>query len=323
VRWRSIVGASALVLAICGSTVSPASAQTPVGPTTVAGSADDKPKDDPTAAEEQPKPDKPTAETPAAETPAQPSGDAAMPKPEKPKALEPKPTTGDAKPDKPKPADPKLKPDKPKPTTGDAKPDKPKPADPKLKPDKPKPTTGDAKPDKPKPIAGDRSAPLHVHDGPATAQAPSPGTATQAAPASGISPSNRAAHSVAGAHARHVSISPAPRAQRTTALHNGRAASDAPPPDPASPGAEGDADDAAPVTGDRVGSATAHAARVGPDDAAEAAAPGDRRQSRALPLDAGPRGYDLTLLLAIAFMTGVAFLIGRASRRQPHVGAPR
>jgi hypothetical protein len=304
VRWRSIVGASALVLAICGSTVSPASAQTPVGPTTVAGSADDKPKDDPTAAEEQPKPDKPTAETPAAETPAQPSGDAAKPKPEKPK------------PEKPTALEPK-------PTTGDAKPDKPKPADPKLKPDKPKPTTGDAKPDKPKPIAGDRSAPLHVHDGPATAQAPSPGTATQAAPASGTSPSNRAAHSVAGAHARHVSSSPAPRGQRTTALHNGRAASDAPPPDPASPGAEGDADDAAPVTGDRVGSATAHAARVGPDDAAEAAAPGDRRQSRALPLDAGPRGYDLTLLLAIAFMTGVAFLIGRASRRQPHVGAPR
>jgi hypothetical protein len=309
------VGASALVLAICGSTVSPAYAQTPVGPTTVAGSADDKPKDDPTAAEE-PKPDKPTAETPAAEPPAQPSGDPAKPKPEKPKAakptaLEPKPTTGDAKPDKPKPADPKLKPDRPKTAGKQPKPGSPNPAEPK------------PKPDKPKPIADDPSAPLHVHDGPATAQAPSPGTATQAAPASIISPSNRAAHSVAGAHARHISISPAPRRQRTTALHNGRAASDAPPPDPASPGTEGDADDAATVTSDRVGSATAHAARVGPDDAAEAAAPGDRRQSRALPLDAGARGYDLTLLLAIAFMAGVAFLIGRASRHHPHVGARR
>ena len=286
-RWRSIVGASALVLAVSGSTVGPASAQTPAAPTTVAGSADDKPNDDPTAAEEQPKPDKPTAETPAAETPAQPSGDASKPKPEKPKpakptALEPKPTTGDAKPDKPKP-----------------------------------------KPDEPKPIADDPSAPLHVHDGPATAQAPSPGTATQAAPASIISPSNRAAHPVAGAHARNVSISPAPRGQRTAAHHNGPAAPDAPPPDPASPGTERDAHDAAPVTGDRVGSATAHAARVGPDDAAEAAAPGDGRQSRALPLDAGARGYDPTLLLAIAFMAGVAFLIGRASRRQPHVGARR
>jgi hypothetical protein len=274
-------------LAVSGSTVGPAFAQTPVTPTTVAGSADDKSKDDPTAAEEQPKPVKPTAETPAAETPAQPSGDAAKakpekPKPEKPTVLEPKPTTGDAKPDKPKP-----------------------------------------KPDDPKPIADDPSAPLPVHDGPATAQAPNPGTPTRAAPESIISPSNRAAHAVAGAHARHVSISPAPRGQRTTALHNRPAASDAPPPDPASPGTEGDADDAAPVTSDRVGSATAHAARVGPDDAAEAAAPGDRRQSRALPLDAGARGYDLTLLLAIAFMAGVAFLIGRASRHHPHVGARR
>ena len=315
-RWRSIVGASALVLAIGGSTVSPASAQTPVGPTTLAGPPDDKSKHDPNAAEAQPKPEKPKAETPAAQTPAQPSVDAAKPKPAKPKqeestATEPKPTAGKAKPDKPKPAEPKLKPDKPKTTSKQPTSGSPNPAEPK------------PKPDKPKPIADDPSAPLHVHDGPATAQAPSPGTATQAAPAPIISPSNRAAHSVAGARARHISVSPAPRGQRTTALQNGRAASDAPPPDPASPGSEGDPDDAAPTTSHQVDWTTAHAARVGPDDAAEAAAPGDRWRIRALPLDASAPGYDLTLLLTVAFVAGVAFLIGRESRRQPRVGTRR
>jgi hypothetical protein len=275
VRWRSIVGASALVLALSGSTVSSAFAQTPVTQTTVAGSPDDKSKDDPNAAEEQPKPEKPKGETPAVETPAQPSG-AATPEPEEAKATEPNP----------KPAEPT--------------------------------------PDKPKPIADDPSPPLHAaHDGPASAQAPGPGTATQAAPAQTASPSSLAAHSVAGTRARHVSISHAPRGQRTMTLPSGRGAPGAPPSGPARLGAGGPSDDAAPTIGHPADRATTHVARVGPDDAAAAAALGERRQTRTLPLDPGPRGYDPTLLLTITFIAGIAFLMGRETRRRPRLGARR
>jgi hypothetical protein len=91
--------------------------------------------------------------------------------------------------------------------------------------------------------------------------------------------------------------------------------------DPA-PGTAGDPGSATHATGS-ADAATTHAARLAPDDAARAAAPSDRRPIRALPLDAGPSRYDLTLLLTIVFTAGVAFLIGRETRRLPRAGARR
>jgi hypothetical protein len=336
-RW-SIVGALALVLVFSTSVVSPASAQTPVATTTVAGSPDDPSKDGAKATEEQPKPEKPKGEEPAADAPAAPSADAAKPKPEAPKATEPKPTGDEAKPEKTKaaapkptkpeqtkPAEPKPKAEKPKPAEPKPKAEKPKPAEPKPKAEKPKPaetkpedvkptSTGkQPKPDKPKATADEPIAPLHV----AAAQSSAP-TAAPAAPAA--SPTRQAAPAVAGARAKHVGST---RAERTTAPPDRGGTAGAARSDPALIRTAGDPGSATHATGRSAEAATTHPARLAPDDAARAAAPSERRPIRALPLDAGPSGYDLTLLLTIVFAAGVAFLIGRETHRLPRGGAWR
>ena len=300
-RLKNIVGVSALALVISASAVGPGFAQTPVAQTTVAGSPDDQANDDPKAAEEQPKPEKPKAEKPKAETtavdaPAQPPADAAKPKPEKPKATEPKPAADKAKADTPKPAEPK-----PKLT---------EPTDPRPKPDKP--------------IADDPGPPPHGHDSPSSStQAPGPGTATEAARGQTVSPAGRAGYSVDASRARHVSITPPRRGQPTTALPDRDGAAGAAPSDPAPPGLAGPPVDATSAIGRQAHRATIHAARLGPANAAAAAVPGERRQTRMLPLDPGPPGYDLTLLLAVVFTAGIAFFIGHQTRRRPRVGARR
>jgi hypothetical protein len=324
VRLKNIVGVSALALVISASAVGPAFAQTPVAQTTVAGSPDDQANDDPKAAEEQPKPEqpkpekpkaeKPKAETPAVDAPAQPPADAAKPKPEKPKATEPKPAADKAKADTPKPAEPKPKPTEPK----------PKLTEPKPKHEKPKPTDPRPKPDKPKPIADDPGPPPHGHDSPSSStQAPGPGTATEAARGQTVSPAGRAGYSVDASRARHVSITPPRRGQPTTALPDRDGAAGAAPSDPAPPGLAGPPVDATSAIGRQAHRATIHAARLGPANAAAAAVPGERRQTRMLPLDPGPPGYDLTLLLAVVFTAGIAFFIGHQTRRRPRVGARR
>jgi hypothetical protein len=324
-RW-SIVGALALVLAFSTSVVSPASAQTPVATTTVAGSPDDPSKDGAKATEEQPKPEKPKGEEPAADAPAAPSADAAKPKPEAPKATEPKPTGDEPKPEKPKAAAPKpTKPEQTKPAESKPKAEKPKPAEPKPKAEKPKPaepkpedvkptSTGkQPKPDKPKATADEPIAPLHV----AAAQSSAP-TAAPAAPAA--SPTRQAAPAVAGARAKHVGGT---RPERTTAPPDRGGSAGAARSDPALTRTAGDPGSATHATGRSSEAATTHPARLAPDDAARAAAPSERRPIRAVPLDAGPSGYDLTLLLTIVLTAGVAFLIGRETRRLPRAGARR
>jgi hypothetical protein len=332
VRLKNIVGVSALALVISASAVGPAFAQTPVAQTTVAGSPDDQANDDPKAAEEQPKPEQPKpeqpkaeqpkaeqpkpeqpkpeqpkAETPAVDAPAQPPADAAKPKPQKPKATEPKPAADKAKADTPKPAEPK-----------------PKLTEPKPKHEKPKPTDPRPKPDKPKPIADDPGPPPHGHDSPSSStQAPGPGTATEAARGQTVSPAGRAGYSVDVSRARHVSITPPRRGQPTTALADRDGAAGAAPSDPAPLGTAGLPVDATSAIGRQAHRATIHAARLGPANAAAAAVPGERRQTRMLPLDPGPPGYDLTLLLAVVFTAGIAFFIGHQTRRRPRVGARR
>jgi hypothetical protein len=331
VRLKNIVGVSALALVISASAVGPAFAQTPVAQTTVAGSPDDQANDDPKAAEEQPKPEqpkpekpkaeKPKAETPAVDAPAQPPADAAKPKPEKPKATEPKPAADKAKADTPKPAEPKPKPTEPRPKLTEPK---PKLTEPKPKHEKPKPTDPRPKPDKPKPIADDPGPPPHGHDSPSSStQAPGPGTATEAARGQTVSPAGRAGYSVDASRARHVSITPPRRGQPTTALPDRDGAAGAAPSDPAPPGLAGPPVDATSAIGRQAHRATIHAARLGPANAAAAAVPGERRQTRMLPLDPGPPGYDLTLLLAVVFTAGIAFFIGHQTRRRPRVGARR
>jgi outer membrane biosynthesis protein TonB len=299
-RW-SIVGAVALVLAFSTSAVSPAFAQTPVTTTTVAGSPDDPSKDGAKATEEQPKPEKPKGEEPAADASVEPSADAVEPKPEEPKATEPKPTADEAKAEKPKAAAPTP-----------AKPEKPKPAEPQPEAVKPSSAGKQPKPDKPKPTADEPVAPLHV----AAAQASVP--AAQAALA--VSPTGQAAHAVAGSHARHVGST---RAERTTAPPDRAGAAGAAHSDPAPIGTAGDPVGATRATGRSADRAVTHAARLVPDDAASAAAPSESGPIRVLPLDAGPSGYDLTLLLTIVFTAGVAYLIGRETRRLPRAGARR
>ena len=240
-----------------------------------------------TTTEEQPEPKKPKGEEPAADAPVAPSVDAAKPKPEAPKATEPKPSGDDAKPEKPKPAEPK-------PTA-----EKPKPAEPLPKPDKPNAT------------ADEPVAPLHV----AAAQSSAP-AAAPAGPAA--SPTRQAAHAVAGARARHVGST---RAERTTPPPDRGGMANATRSDPALIRTAGDPASATHATGRSAHAATTHAARLAPDDAARAAAPSERRPIRTLPLDAGPSGYDLTLLLTIVFTAAVAFLIGRETRRLPRAGA--
>jgi ribonuclease E len=293
-RW-TIVGALALVLAFSTCAVSPAFAQTPVAGTTVAASPDDPSNDGAKATEEQPKPEKPKVEEPAP-----PSADATKPKPEEPKATEPKPKVDEAKAEKPKaaPAPKPAKPEKPKPA--EPKAEKPKPADPKPTADK------QPKPDKPKATADEPVAPLQV----AAAQSSAP--AAPAAPAA--STTRRAAHAVAGSRASHDSGT---RAERTTAPLDRGGMAGAARSDPAPIGTAGDPVGATRATGRSADPAMTRAARLAPDDAARAAAPSERRPIRALPLDAGPSGYDLTLLLTIVFTAGAAFLIGRETRRLP------
>jgi hypothetical protein len=311
-RW-SIVGALALVLALSTSAASAAFAQTPAAGTTVAASPDD-----PKATGEQPKPEKPKPEDPAVGAAPQPSADAAKPKPEAPKPAEPKPKVDEAKPEKPKPvAEPKpTKPDKPKAVAEPkpTKPEKPKPvAEPKAdkpKPAEPKPTADKpTKPDRPKATEEEPVAPLHV----AAAQSAAP-----AAPAA--SPTRRAAHAVAGSRAGHDGGT---RAERATAPPDRGGLAGAAHFDPAPIGTAGNPGSTTRASGRSTDPATTHAARLAPDAAARAAAPSDRRPIRALPLDAGPSGYDLTLLLTIVFTAGVAFLIGRETRRLPRAGARR
>jgi ribonuclease E len=313
-RW-SIVGALALVLAFSSCTVSAAFAQTPVAGTTAAAGPDD-----PKADGEQPKPEKPKPEEPAA-----PSAEAAKPKPEEPKATEPKPTepkpkVDEAKVEKPKaaPAPKPTKPEKPKPA--EPKAEKPKPAEPKAekpkpaetpKPAEPKPTADkQPKPDKPKAPAGEPVAPLHVAAARSNAPAAAPASATR-----------QSGHAVAGSRARHVGGTHAEHT--TTAAPDGGGVAGAVRSDPAPVGTAGNPGSATHATGRSTERATTHAARLAPNDAARAAAPSDRRPIRALPLDAGPSGYDLTLLLTIVFTAGVAYLIGRETRRLPRAGARR
>jgi hypothetical protein len=312
-RW-SIVGALALVLAFSTSAVSPAFAQTPVATTTVAGSPDDPSKDGAKATEEQPKPEKPKGEEPVADAPAAPSADAAKPKPEPPKATEPKPTGDEAKPEKPKAAAPKpTKPEQPKPAKPKPKAEKPKPAEAKPKDVRPTGTGKQPKPDEPKATADEAIAPLHVAAGQSSAPAVAP--AAQA-----VSPTHQAAQAVAGSRARHVGSM---REERTTAPPDRGGMAAAARSDPALIRTAGDPGSATHTTGRSAEAATTHAVRLAPDDAARAAAPSERRPIRALPLDAGPSGYDLTLLLTIVFTAGVAFLIGRETRRLPRAGARR
>jgi ribonuclease E len=306
-RW-SIVGALALVLAFSTGAVSAAVAQTPAAGTTVAASPDDQ-----NAAGEQPKPEKPKPEDPAVEGAPKPPADAAKPKPEAPKPAEPKPKADEAKAEKPKAvAAPKpTKPEKPKPA--EPKAEKPKPAEPKAekpKPAEPKPTASkQPKPEKPKATAEEPVAPLHV----AAAQSSAP-----AAPA--VSPTRQAVHAVAGSRARHDGKA---RAERTTGRPDRGGVAGAARSDLAPIGTANNPGSTTRASGRSTDAATTHAARLAPDDAARAAAPSDRRPIRALPLDAGPSGYDLTLLLTIVFTAGVAFLIGRETRRLPRAGARR
>jgi hypothetical protein len=337
---KSIVGLSALALAVSASEVGPAFAQAPVAPTIVAESPDNQSKDDPKAAEEQPKPDKPKAEKPKGETPAvdasaQPPVDAAKPKPEKPKVTDPKATSDKPKSEKPKLAEPKPKPEEPKATAKEPKPEQPKPAEPTPKPEKPKatakgpkpeqpkPSEPKPKPDKPKLIADDPGPPRHVHDGSSSAQDLAPGPVTQDAPRQTASPAGPAAYSVVASRAGHVSVTPARQGQPTTALTDRDGAAGAAPLDPAPLRAGGHPVDAMSATGQQADRATTHAARLARDDAAAAAAPGERQQTRTLPLAAGPPGYNLMLLLAVVLTVGIAFLIGHHTRRHPRLGTRR
>jgi hypothetical protein len=290
----------ALVLTFSISAVSPAFAQTPVATTTAAGSPDDPSEDGAKATEEQPKPEKLKGEEPAADAPVAPSVDAAKPKPEAPKATEPKPSGDDAKPEKPKAA-------APKPT----KAEQTKPAEPQPKPDEPKAPT-----DAP-------AAAPHVAAGPSTSAA-APATQPVAGPSpkgqAAHAPTGQAAHAVAGARAQHLGTT---RPERTKARPDRSGAPGAARSDPARIGTGGESVGAAPAIGGSANPATTHTARLASDDATPAAAPSERRPIRALQLDAGPSGYDLTLLLTIVFTAGVAFLIGRETRRLPRVGARR
>jgi hypothetical protein len=237
-----------------------------------------------------PKPDKPKAQNPPV-APAPPVDatkpvKATAPKPsaEKPKAADPKP-----KAEKPKPADPKPKAEKPKPADPKPKAEKPKPADPKPKPTTPAPSAQLAAPS----VRAQASAP--------TAQEPSgAGAATQ--------PTRPAAHKVDPARARPGRTTPV-RRTTSSARHEAHAPTNPAPLAPA-------VDPVAPrhpvrAPADR---ARTHGAR---HYAARAAASTERRRIHPLRLDSRSTGTDLALLVTIVFATGLAYLLGRLSQRQP------
>jgi len=300
VRWRSIVGAAALALTLSAVAIGPAFAQTPAPP------KPDKPKaQTPPVAPAPPadatKPVKATAPKPSAEKPK-----AADPKPkaEKPKAADPKPKAEKPKAEKPKPADPKPKAEKPKaekPKPADPKPkaekpkaEKPKPADPKPAVAKPKPTT-------PAPSAQQAAPSVRAQASAPTAQEPSgAGAATQ--------PTRPAAHKVDPARARPGRTTPV-RRTTSSARHEARAPTN---PAPLAPAVD-------PVAPRHAVRAPADRARThgGRHYAARAAASTERRRIHPLRLDSRSTGTDLALLVTIVFATGLAYLLGRLSQRQP------
>ena len=235
-----------------------------------------------------PKPDKPKAQTPPV-APAPPADatkpvKATAPKPsaEKPKAADPKP-----KAEKPKAADPKPKAEKPKA-------EKPKPADPKPAVAKPKPTT-------PAPSAQQAAPSVRAQASAPTAQVPSgAGAATQ--------PTRPAAHKVDPARARPGRTTPV-RRTTSSARHEARAPTN---PAPLAPAVD-------PVAPRHAVRAPADRARThgGRHYAARAAASTERRRIHPLRLDSRSTGTDLALLVTIVFATGLAYLLGRLSRRQP------
>jgi hypothetical protein len=320
VRWRSIFGVVALALAVSGSAVGPAFAQTPVAPTTA---TDPPPKDDPKA-DKQPKPDKQDAEVAPAEPQAATTTDVAQPtqapateaapatdktKPEKAKVDKPKaekPAPEKPKADKPAPDEPKA--DKPAPD--EPKADKPKPADEQPKPAKPAPADAKPKPDAPKPAAAE-PPPLHAEDGLPSDQAQGAPTA----PAPTVSAQRPSTQAVLAARTHHVATVPASHGGGTTTLAYQGGTSDGAPVPGAPPRAAADPVDTASGPG-RAATPTTHAARIRANNRAEAATPAAAQRTRTLPLDPGPSRYDLTLLLTILCTAGAAYLIGRQTRRR-------
>jgi hypothetical protein len=284
VRWRSIVGAFALVLAISASAVSPAVAE----------------KTPPTE-QQQPEPDKPKGDKPPADPSSGPSAGATTPTPvEEPAPKADKPP----KVEKPKAEEPRPKADKP-PKAEKPKAEKPKAEKPKAeKPKAEKPKT--AAPQHPEPA---KPAPASHEPGQDQPTVPASAPAQPVA-ATHVSSAAPARHAVEAARARHVA--PTPRPHQTTAPPDHGGARRHLDPAPAATSPKGS--DAAAVQDRPIAGPTTHAPRIEPQRAAAAVAPAERPPTPRLTLVPGPTRNDPTLFLVLAFAIASAYLLGRYGR---------
>ena len=302
-RSRGVGGVVAVMLAVSIGAGS-AYAQAPVvPPTTGAEQQGDQPNGEPQGGEDKPKAEAPKAEAPKAEAPK-----AEAPKAEAPKLEKPgKPKEDKAKAEKPKPASPKSQPETPKQA-------QPKPA--KAQPDTPKQVK--PKPAKTKATPEPKSAqPKSVQAVAPSAQPSEPGPEPRVAAAKSVSRSPKAASRVAAPRTTHAATKgrAAPKKSPKAASRPAAAAG------PAWSGTEsaGSGRDrtGAPFGNTHPVAATAILApRVASDGVAAAGASLDRQQPRVLILDVR-KSDNATLLLAFALTAGVAFLLGRQSRRRP------
>jgi hypothetical protein len=289
VRWRSIVGAFALVLAISASAVSPAVAE----------------KTPPTE-QQQPEPDKPKGDKPPADPSSGPSAGATTPTPvEEPAPKADKPP----KVEKPKAEEPRPKADKP------PKAEKPKAEKPKAE----KPKAEKPKAEKPKAEKPKTAAPQHPEPAKPAPASHEPGQDQPTVPASApaqpvaathVSSAAPARHAVEAARARHVA--PTPRPHQTTAPPDHGGARRHLDPAPAATSPKGS--DAAAVQDRPIAGPTTHAPRIEPQRAAAAVAPAERPPTPRLTLVPGPTRNDPTLFLVLAFAIASAYLLGRYGR---------
>jgi hypothetical protein len=276
---------------------------------------------------EQPKPEKPKVEQPKPEQPKP-----EQPKPEEPKVEQPKPEK--PKPEQPKPEQPKVEQPKPE----QPKPEQPKPEEPKVeqpKPEKPKPEQ--PKPEQPKPEQPKAEEPEAQKPKPQTPNTEQHTTA-QASPAPTrprpARPKRGQANAPSAQPNEHApepqvatTVSPRAKTVPSLAASGARTAS----PDPLgtdSAGSGGDSADARPVAPRPTAGAPRREPRVASDGVPAAAAIRvDRQPARVLAVESLP-GYNvplllLTLLLAIAFASGLGYYVGHEFGGPPSIAARR